>query len=629
MVKITFPDGSVEEWKKGVTPLEIAKSIGTRLLKDALAAKVNDRLVDLNYEIQEDCKLKILTFDDEDGKRIYWHSSSHILAIAVKKLFPNVKLAIGPAIDQGFYYDFEGKFKDEDLVRIEEEIRKVIKEDMPFERKEVTKAKAKELFSKEKFKTELINGIEGNKVSIYKTGDFIDLCEGPHVPSTGKIGAVKLLKLAGAYWKGDSKNPMLSRIYGISFRTDKELDSFLDLRKRAEENDHRSLGQKLDLYSFHEEAPGMAFFHPKGMVIWNELVNLWKEEHRKRDYKEVKTPLIMNLKLWHQSGHFDHYKDNMYFIKMDDQDFAVKPMNCPGAILVYKNTTRSYKELPLRLAELGFVHRHELSGVLSGLFRVRSFVQDDAHIFVMPQQIEDEIYKVIDLIDYIYKIFGLEYEVKLSTRPQSFMGNKETWDHAESALKRALEKKGIKYAIDEGEGTFYGPKIDFHIKDSLGRTWQCATSQLDFQMPERFDLKYTGEDNKEHRPVIIHRVIYGAIERFIGILVEHYGGNFPLWLSPVQAIILPVADRHVKYAEQIKEELSKNSIRVETDYSSNTVEYRIRDAQMQKIPYIIVLGDKEENKDALAVRTREGKVQFDVKLSTFIKQVLEEIKSKK
>ncbi len=630
MVKITFPDGSVEEHKDGIAPAEIAKMLGARLSKDALAAKVNDKVVDLSYPIKEDCKIEILTFDSKEGKEVYWHSSSHIMAAAVKRLYPDAHFGIGPSIEEGFYYDFDNlKINENDLVKIEEEIKKIIKEDLHFERREISKEEARKLFSKEKFKLELIDGLEDDIVSTYRLGDFVDLCRGPHVPSSGKIGVMKLIKLAGAYWRGDSNNPMLQRIYGISFRTQKELDSFVDLRRKAEERDHRKIGTELDLYSFHEEAPGMPFFHPKGFVIWEELLKFWREEHKKAGYVEVKTPIILSKKLWEISGHWDHYRENMYFTKIDDADFAVKPMNCPGGFLIYKSRSHSYRELPIRMAEVGLVHRHELSGVLSGLFRVRAFHQDDAHIFMTTKQIKDEIIGVIKLFEKIYKTFGLEYRIELSTRPKNSIGTEEQWEAAEKGLKEALETLKIDYKLNPGDGAFYGPKIDFHLKDALGRTWQCGTIQLDMAMPERFDLTYIEEDNKPHRVIMIHRTVYGALERFIGILVEHYGGAFPVWLSPVQVRIVPVSDKNLKFAEEVKKELEKNDIRVEIDYTSTTVEYKVRNVQLQKIPYALTVGEKEEKNKTLAVRTRDGKVKFGVSIEDFVKQILDEIESRK
>jgi threonyl-tRNA synthetase len=630
MVKITFPDGSTEEYKDGITPAEIAKMLGARLFKDALAAKVNDEIVNLNYPLKKDCKIEILTFDSKEGKEVYWHSSSHVMASAVKKLYPDVHFGIGPSIDEGFYYDFDNlKIEESDLVKIEGEIKKIIAQDIPFEMKVISKEEARKLFSNEKFKLELIDGLEGDTASTYKTGDFVDLCKGPHVPSTGKLGAVKLIKLAGAYWRGDSNNPMLQRIYGITFRTQKELDAYLELRRKAEEMDHRKIGTELDLYSFHEEAPGVPFFHPKGMIIWNELMKFWKEEHQKAGYVEVKTPIILNKRLWERSGHWDHYRENMYFIKIDEMDYAVKPMNCPGGILIYKTKIHSYRELPLRMAEVGLVHRHELSGVLSGLFRVRAFHQDDAHIFMTTNQIKDEIINVVKLTDKIYKTFGLEYHMELSTRPENSIGSDEQWESAEKGLEEALKTLGVDYKLNPGDGTFYGPKIDFHLKDALGRTWQCGTIQLDMTMPEKFDLNYIEEDNRQHRVVMIHRTIYGAIERFLGILVEHYGGAFPVWLSPVQVILLQVSEKNAKFVKEIKQELEENDIRVTVDNSSNTVEHKVRDAQLQKIPFMITIGNKEEESKTLAVRTRDGKVKFGVDSKEFIKQILDDIKNKK
>lgn len=630
MVKITFPDGSIEEYKDGITPAEIAKMLGARLFKDALAAKVNDEVVDLNYPINKDCKIEILTFDSKEGKEVYWHSSSHVMAAAVKKLYPDVHFGIGPSIEEGFYYDFDNlKIDESELIKIEGEMKKIIAQDIPFERKVISKNEARKLFSKEKFKLELIDGLEGDTASTYKTGDFIDLCKGSHVPSTGKLGTIKLIKLAGAYWRGDSNNPMLQRIYGITFRTQKELDAYLEIRRKAEEMDHRKIGTELDLYSFHEEAPGMPFFHPKGMVIWNELMKFWKEEHQKDGYVEVKTPIILNKKLWERSGHWDHYRENMYFTKIDEMDYAVKPMNCPGGILIYKTKIHSYRELPLRMAEVGLVHRHELSGVLSGLFRVRAFHQDDAHIFMTTKQIKDEIIRVVKLTEKIYKTFGIEYHMELSTKPENSIGTDEQWEAAESGLKEALEELKVDYKLNPGEGAFYGPKIDFHLKDVLGRTWQCGTIQLDMTMPEKFDLNYIEEDNKQHRVVMIHRTIYGAVERFIGILVEHYGGAFPVWLSPVQVILLQVSEKNAKFVKKVKKELEENEIRVTIDDSSNTVEHKVRDAQLQKIPFMITIGNKEEENKTLAVRTRDGKVKFGVKIEDFTKQILDYIKNKK
>jgi threonyl-tRNA synthetase len=630
MVKITFPDGSTEEHKDGITPLEIAEIIGKGLTRDALAAKVNEKIVDLDYKIEENCKIEILTFDHKEGKQVYWHSSSHILAVAVKKLYPNVKFGIGPAIQEGFYYDFDNlKISDEDLEKIEEEMKKIIEGNIKFEKMVVSKKEARKMLADEPYQLELMEELEGDKVTFYRLKDVLDMCRGPHVPSTGKIGAVKLLKIAGAYWRGDSNNPMLQRIYGITFRTQKELDAFLDLRKKAEERDHRRIGVELDLYSFHDEAPGMPFFHPKGMIVWNELLKFWREEHRKAGYVEVKTPIILNKSLWETSGHWDKYRENMYFTKIDEVDYGVKPMNCPGGILIYKTRVHSYRELPLRVAEVGLVHRHELSGVLSGLFRVRAFHQDDAHIYMTEDQIKDEIIGVIRLTDKIYKAFGFEYRVELSTKPENCIGTDDQWEAAEAGLKKALEALNMDFKLNPGDGAFYGPKIDYHLKDALGRTWQCGTIQLDMTMPEKFDLSYVGEDNRQHRTVMIHRTIYGSLERFMGILVEHYAGAFPVWLSPEQVRIVPVADRNLKFAENVKNQLSEMGIRVGVDYSSNTVEYKIRNSELQKIPYTLTVGDKEEKNKTVAVRDRSGEVEYDVKIDKFIKRIRDEIEKKK
>ncbi len=565
----------------------------------------------------------------EDEKKKFWHSSSHILAQAVKRLFPDAIPTIGPATDEGFYYDFDFRpFTQEDLERIEEEMKKIIKEDIPIKRVELTKAEAKKQFKDNPYKIELIDEAEG-KVSAYRQGEFIDLCKGPHIESTGKAKAVKVLKSSGAYWRGDSKNKQLQRIYGISFPEKKQLREYLFKLEEAEKRDHRKLGRELDLYSFHEEAPGMVFTHPNGMVIWNQLLDFWREEHRNAGYKEIKTPIILNKELWKRSGHWEHYKEDMYFIKIDEADFAIKPMNCPGGMLVYKTKSHSYRDFPLRTAEIGLVHRHELSGVLSGLFRVRSFHQDDAHIYVTREQLETELKNVIKLVNKIYGAFGFEYHVELSTKPEKAMGDSKTWEIAESTLQKVLEDMKIKFKINPGDGAFYGPKIDFHIKDAIGRTWQCGTLQLDFQMPERFDLTYDGADNKKHRPTMLHRTLYGSIERFIGILVEHYAGKFPLWLSPVQVIILPIADRHADYARGVKKKLFDSGIRVELDDRTETTSKKVRDAELQKINYILVVGDREEKNRTVNVRTRNNEVLGEKKTDEFLKSLKKEIEEKK
>ncbi len=628
-IKIKFPNGSVTEFDKGVTAIEVAKSIGERLAMAAIAAKVNGQLADLNTPLEKDSDFEVLTFDSPDGKKVFWHSTSHVLAQAVKRIFPDAILTIGPSIDEGFYYDFDSKpFSPEDLMRIEKEMEKIVKEDLKFERKELTKEEAKKKFKDNKYKLELITEAEG-KLSVYSQGDFFDLCRGPHVSSTGKIKAFKLTKTSGAYWKGDAKNKQLQRIYGISFPENKMLKDYLTLIEEAEKRDHRKIGKDLDLYSFHEEAPGMPFFHAKGMVIWNELLNFWREEHRKNGYVEIKTPIILNKKLWLQSGHWDHYKENMYFTKIDEADYAVKPMNCPGGMLVYRTTTKSYKDLPLRAAEVGLVHRHELSGVLSGLFRVRCFHQDDAHIFATEEQLAEEIKNVVRLVDHFYRdVFRFDYHVELSTKPEKAMGSQKLWDLAESKLKNALDDMKIKYKINPGDGAFYGPKIDFHIKDAIGRTWQCATCQLDFQMPERFELTYDGADNKKHTPVMLHRVVYGSLERFIGILVEHYAGKFPLWLSPVQVVVLPIADRHNDYSKEVAKKMFDAGIRVEVDDRTETTPKKVRDAELQRVNYILVVGDKEVSNKTVNVRTRNNEILGEKKVDEFLAKLKKEVEDK-
>jgi len=566
----------------------------------------------------------------EDRERL-WHSTSHVLAAAVQQLYPDAKLAIGPAIEEGFYYDFDvaQPFKPEDLEKIEKKMEEIIKSGEKFVQKEKSKKEALELFKEQPYKIELIKGLPGEKATVYETGKFFDLCKGPHIENTKQIGAAKLLRVSGAYWKGSEKNKMLQRIYGISFPDKKMLRQWIFAREEAEKRNHLKLGKELDLFSMQPEAPGCVFIHPNGMVVWNQLIDFWREEHRKAGYVEVSTPLILKKELWLKSGHWDHYKENMYFTVIDGEDFAVKPMNCPGGILIYKTRRRSYRELPLRVAELGIVHRHELSGVLNGLFRVRKFTQDDAHIYCTEEQVEQEITGVIDLIDRFYKVFGFTYNVELSTRPENAMGSKQVWDKAEDALKNALQKKKMEFRINEGDGAFYGPKIDFHIKDSLGRTWQCATIQLDFSMPEKFDLNFVGKDDKMHRPVMIHRVIYGSLERFFGILIEHYGGAFPLWLAPVQVALIPIADRHASYAEKAAKEMEEAGLRVSLDARQESVSAKVRDAQLQKVPYILVVGDREEKEGSVAVRLRNGKVEGAMKAKDFVEKAQKEARGRK
>lgn len=632
MIKLTLKDGSVKEFEKGTKISSIVEGIGGRLQKEALAAKLNGVLVDLMTEIKEDATLEILTFDDDGGKWAMRHTGSHVMAQAVKRLFPNTKLAIGPAIDNGFYYDFDSDkpFTEEDLVLIEKEMEKIAKENLPLEKFILPKTEALDFVKKagEIYKEELINDLpEGEAISFYRQGEFTDLCAGPHVPATGALKAYKLMSVAGAYWRGSEKNKMLQRIYGTAFAKKSQLDEYLNMLEEAKKRDHRKLGKELDLYSLQEEGPGFPFFHPKGMILRNILEDHWRKIHRKAGYQEIKTPIILSEQLWHRSGHWDHYQDNMYFTKIDEGDFAIKPMNCPGSMIMYRRDMHSYKELPLRMGELGLVHRHELSGALHGLMRVRCFTQDDAHIFMTKEQIKDEIIGVIEMTDKLYSLFGFKYHVELSTKPENAMGSDADWELATNALRNALDAKGMKYKINEGDGAFYGPKIDFHLEDCIGRTWQCGTIQLDFQMPERFDLTYIGADNEKHRPVMIHRVLFGSIERFIAILTEHFAGAFPAWIAPVQIKVIPVSERHYDYAKKISEELNEQDFRVETDYRSEKIGYKIREAQLQKIPYMLVVGDKEVESGALAVRARKEGDIGSMSVADFVQKLAEEIKN--
>jgi threonyl-tRNA synthetase len=630
-IKITLKDGTVKEFSQGVTLGQVAEGISRGLAKVALAGKVNGKVVDLSTPLNEDVAVEIITFDSEDGPDVFRHSTSHILAQAVQKLFPGTKLGIGPAIANGFYYDFDSEhtFTPDDLDKITKEMENIVKADYLYTRSEISREDAIKFFHErgELYKVELVQDLpEDAVISMYRQGDFVDLCAGPHVHSTGKVKALKLFNVAGAYWRGSEKNKMLQRIYGTSFAKQAELDEYLFKLEEAKRRDHRKIGAELDLFSFHDEGPGFPFFHPKGMILRNELENFWREEHKKALYQEIKTPIILNRVLWEQSGHWDHYRDNMYFTNIDENDYAVKPMNCPGGILVYKTKLHSYRDLPMRLGELGLVHRHELSGALHGLLRVRNFTQDDAHIYMLPSQIKDELIGVITLVDKFYKIFGFEYHVELSTRPENSMGSDEDWNLATNALQEALEAKGVEYKVNPGDGAFYGPKIDFHLRDCLGRTWQCGTIQLDFQMPEKFDLTYVGEDGQKHRPVMIHRTIYGSIERFIAILIEHYAGAFPLWLCPVQVRVLPISDRHEEYAREIAAKFTASDMRCEVDERREKISYKIREAQMDKVPYILIVGDKEMENGTVAVRHRgEGDVGASdtMELVNKIKQEIE------
>ena len=631
---ITLPDGSNKEYEKGVTVYQIAKDISQGLARVALGAEVNGKTLGLNDTIDEDAKINIVKFEDKEGKEIFRHTSSHILAQAVKRLYPDTKLAIGPAIDNGFYYDFDTKhrFTPEDLEKIEKEMKKIVKENYELERFVLPRDEAIE-FLKEKdepYKVELVEDLpEDAVISFYKQGDFVDLCAGPHLTNTKPVKALKLLNIAGAYWRGDENNKMLQRIYGTSFTKKKDLDEYLDRLEEAKKRDHRKLGKELGLFSIHDEGPGFPFFHPKGMVLRNILEDFWREEHRKKGYGEVKTPLILNEELWHRSGHWDHYRENMYFTEIDDNDYAIKPMNCPGAMIIYKTNMFSYRDFPFRWAELGLVHRHELSGTLHGLMRVRSFTQDDAHLFMLPSQVKDELVGVIDLADYIYSVFGFKYHVELSTRPENSMGTEEQWEMATNSLIEALNERKINYIVNEGDGAFYGPKIDFHLEDAIGRTWQCGTIQLDFQMPERFDLTYIDKDNEKKRPVMVHRTILGSIERFMGILIEHYAGKFPTWLSPVQVSILPISDKFNDYAYELEKLFKENNLRVEVDDRTEKIGYKIREAQLQKIPFMLIVGEKEVEGKTVSVRKRDEGDLGQMNIEDFVKKIKEEVENKK
>lgn len=619
--------GEIHEFENGITIAEIANFISNRLYKSACCGKINGKLADLRTPITEDCSVEICTFDSDEGKKAYWHTTAHIFAQAVQRLYPNAKFGIGPAIENGFYYDIdvEPKITPEDLPKIEDEMKKIIKENIPLEKKILPSSDALELMTNlnQDYKLELINehAGKGEEISIFEQGDFLDLCAGPHLLSTGEVKSIKLTSITGAYWRADSNNKMLQRIYGISFPKASLLNKHLEMLEEAKRRDHRKLGKELELFSLMEEGPGFPFFLPKGMMVKNLLIDYWRTIHSKAGYQEISTPIMLSRSLWEKSGHWSHYKQNMYTTTIDEQDFAIKPMNCPGSILVYKTKMRSYKDFPLRMAELGIVHRHELSGALHGLMRVRCFTQDDAHIFLMKEQIKDEIKQIISLIDNMYNKFGFEYHLELSTMPEDHIGELEDWDMATNALKNAMDEANLSYKINEGDGAFYGPKIDFHLKDCLGRTWQCGTIQLDFQLPERFDLEYTGSDGTKHRPIMIHRVAFGSIERFIGILIEHFAGAFPFWLSPVQVKILPISDHFIEYAKKIKNELSNHGFRTEIDDRNEKVGYKIRESQMQKIPYTLVVGEKEQNSNSVSVRKYQEGDKGIMELDTFIDQL--------
>ncbi|GLG92106.1 threonine--tRNA ligase [Sellimonas catena] len=629
-MKITLKDGSVREYDKSMSVFEIASDISEGLARVAMAGEVNGEVVDLRTVLSDDCELSILTFQDEGGKETFRHTSSHILAQAVKRLYPETKLAIGPAIADGFYYDLdrETPFTTEDLEKIEKEMKKIVKEALPIESFTLPREEAIALMQEkeEPYKVELIEDLpEDSIISFYKQGEFTDLCAGPHLMNTKAVKAFKLTSLAGAYWRGNEKNKMLTRIYGTSFTKKADLDEYLTMMEEAKKRDHRKLGKELGLFMLREEGPGFPFFLPKGMALKNALLEYWREIHTKNGYVEISTPIMLSRHLWETSGHWDHYKENMYTTVIDDQDFAVKPMNCPGGILVYESEPRSYRDLPLRMGELGIVHRHEKSGQMHGLMRVRCFTQDDAHIFMTPEQVKDEIKGVALLIDEVYKLFGFKYHVELSTRPEDSMGSDEDWNLATEALREALDALGMDYVVNEGDGAFYGPKIDFHLEDSIGRTWQCGTIQLDFQLPLRFNLEYTGADGEKHRPIMIHRVAFGSIERFIGILIEHFAGAFPTWLAPVQVKVLPISDKHLEYGEKVFEALKEAGIRAEIDTRAEKIGYKIREAQMQKIPYMLVVGAKEEEESLVSVRSRFAGDEGQKALEDFLCDIKKEI----
>lgn len=632
-VKVTLKDGSVKEFAAGTSYLEIAKSLNQKLGKQALLAVVDGVNKDLSDTVEKDAAVEFVTPDTKEGLHAIRHTASHVMAQAIQHLFPGVKFAIGPAIDTGFYYDIDSDhvFTPEDLAAIEKEMAKIVKQNLPLVRSEVPRKDALTRFAAENeiYKVELINDLpEDAVISLYTQGDFTDLCAGPHCPSTGRVKAFKLMSLAGAYWRGNEKNKMLQRIYGTAFPSKEELDEYLHMLEEAEKRDHRKLGKELDIFSMHDEGPGFPFFHPNGMRIRNAILEYWHQVHRKYHYEQVMTPMIMNRDLWIRSGHWDHYRENMYFTKIDDMDYAIKPMNCPGGMMVYNTRPHSYKELPLRYAELGLVHRHELSGALHGLFRVRCFTQDDAHIFMTPEQIQPEITNVIKLFNEVYSTFGLKYHAELSTRPENSMGDDASWELATEGLRKALEANHLDYIINEGDGAFYGPKIDFHLQDSIGRTWQCGTIQLDMQLPEKFNCEYTGEDGQKHRPVMIHRVVYGSIERFIGILIEHFAGSFPVWMAPNQVRVMPITDKQQAYAKEVNDKLFELGYRTQLDDRNEKIGKKIREAQVQKVPFMLIVGEKEAESGTVAVRQRHGGDLGAMTLDDFIARMQKDIDEK-
>lgn len=633
MITIRLKDGKEKEFESAVSLADAAKAISNSLGKNALVAKVNGELTDLRDPIVDGAEVEFFTKEDPEGLFTLRHTASHVMAQAIQHLFPGVKFAIGPAIDDGFYYDLDSDhvFSQEDFAAIEKEMSKIAKENIPLVKKVLPRDEALQYFKdkSQDYKVMLIEDLpEEETISLYEQGDFTDLCAGPHLKSTGKVKTFKLMTVAGAYWRGDSKNKMLQRIYATAFFSKEDLDHYLFVRAEAEKRDHRKLGKQLDLFSFHEEGPGFPFFHPKGMILRNKLMDYERELFKEFGYVEIMTPVILSKKLWLQSGHWDHYKENMYFTQIDDEDYAIKPMNCPGGILFFKTQQRSYRDLPMRVGEFGLVHRHELKGALHGLFRVRCFTQDDAHIFMTQEQMKDEVIKCMAMYQKMYGVFGLEYHVELSTRPENSMGSDELWEISTNALREAIETAGVPYQINEGDGAFYGPKLDFHVQDSLGRTWQCGTIQMDMQLPERFDVNYIGEDGEKHRAVMLHRAGYGSLERFIGILIEHYAGVFPTWIAPVQAKIIPVTDKNLEYAKSVAAAMSESDIRVEVEEANETLGYKIRKAQMEKVPYMIIVGDQEMKGHTISVRSRKNGDLGSQSLPMFVANLIREIKER-
>ncbi len=631
MIKVDLK-GNSKEFEAGVTAAEVAKSIGMGLYKSACAARIDGEACDLRTPLEKDCALEILTFDDPEGKHAFWHTAAHVMAQAVQHLFPEAKFGIGPALENGWYYDIKAgrPLSTADFEAIEAEMKKIVKADLPVEKRRITAEEGRSLFAGQDYKLELLEeyAAKGWDLSVYQQGDFTDLCAGPHLMSTGALKAVKLLKVAAAYWRADATRDSLDRLYGVAFPKASLLDEYLALLEEAQKRDHRRLGKELELFAMLDEGPGFPFFLPKGMILKNTLIDYWREIHHKAGYQEISTPVMLNQDLWLRSGHWDHYKNNMYTTVIDETDFAVKPMNCPGGMLVYKTQPHSYRDLPLRMGELGLVHRHELSGALHGLMRVRCFTQDDAHIFMTQEQIKDEIKGVVQLIDQVYSLFGFEYHIELSTMPEDHIGELADWERATDALRAAIEELGRSYTINEGDGAFYGPKLDFHLVDAIGRTWQCGTIQLDMQMPERFELEYTGEDGQKHRPVMIHRVVFGSIERFIGILIEHFAGAFPTWLAPVQVMVIPITERAHDYAKALQKQLDDAGIRVESDLRSEKMGYKIREAQMKKIPYMLVVGDKEVEEGTVSVRARKEEKGGVMRADAFLESIRREIDSR-